>query len=220
MRLYDKSKITLREKNFGLSEKNQQDSKSGKFIPIQEESENKTVQEEIGTENESNELLISELEQKLVKEEQKLGECQEKLKHALADFQNLERKTKLDIENGVNLKIDKFMLGFLSIYDDFILAKKILNDEKIDVSGLESIVKNMSSLLSEYGVTKINALGEIFNPNFHEAVSVVEDSSLDEDTITKEIRKGYISQNRVIRPTIVEISKKLKLDNSNGEQNG
>ena len=220
MRLYDKSKITLREKNFGLSEKNPQDSKSKKSFPIQEESENKTVQEEIGTENESNESLISELEQKLEKEEQKLGVCQEKLKHALADFQNLERKTKLDIENGVNLKIDKFMLGFLSIYDDFILAKKVLNDEKIDVSGLESIVKNMNSLLSEYGVTQINALGEIFNPNFHEAVSVVEDSSLDEDTITKEIRKGYISQNRVIRPTIVEISKKLKLDNSNGEQNG
>ncbi len=220
MRLYDKSKITLREKNFGLSEKNHQDSKLGKSLPIQEESENKTVQEEIGTENESNESLISELEHKLAKEEQKLDVCQEKLKHALADFQNLERKTKLDIENGVNLKIDKFMLGFLSIYDDFILAKKVLNDEKIDVSGLESIVKNMNSLLSEYGVTKINALGEIFNPNFHEAVSVVEDSSLDEDTITKEIRKGYISQNRVIRPTIVEISKKLKLDNSNGEQNG
>ena|GEM_PF-835410 len=220
MRLYDKNKITLREKNFGLSEKNYQDSKTKKSVPIQEESVNKTVQEETGSENESNESLIFELEQKLEKEEQKLGLCQEKLKHALADFQNLERKTKLDIENGVNLKIDKFMLGFLSIYDDFILAKKILNDEKIDVSGLESIVKNMNSLLSEYGVTQINALGEIFNPNFHEAVSVVEDSSLDEDTITKEIRKGYISQNRVIRPTIVEISKKPKLDNSNGEQNG
>jgi len=220
VRLYDKNKITLREKNFGLSEKNYQDSKTKKSVPIQEESVNKTVQEETGSENESNESLIFELEQKLEKEEQKLGLCQEKLKHALADFQNLERKTKLDIENGVNLKIDKFMLGFLSIYDDFILAKKILNDEKIDVSGLESIVKNMNSLLSEYGVTQINALGEIFNPNFHEAVSVVEDSSLDEDTITKEIRKGYISQNRVIRPTIVEISKKPKLDNSNGEQNG
>lgn len=220
MRLYDKSKITLREKNFGLSEKNHQDSKTKKSVPIQEESENKTIQEETGPENESNESLISELKQKLEKEEQKLGVCQEKLKHAIADFQNLERKTKLDIENSVNLKIDKFMLGFLSIYDDFILAKKILNDEKIDVSGLESIVKNMNSLLSEYGVTQINALGEIFNPNFHEAVSVVDDSSLDEDTITKEIRKGYISQNRVIRPTIVEISKKPKLDNSNGEQNG
>jgi len=94
------------------------------------------------------------------------------------------------------------------------LAKKVLADEKIDVSGLESIVKNMNSLLLEYKVTPINALGEIFNPNFHEAVSVVEDSSLDEGTITKEIRKGYISENRVIRPTIVEISKKLKLDNN------
>jgi len=175
--------------------------------------------EGLGKENESTESLISELEQKLLNEEQKLGICQEKLKRVLADFQNLERKTKLDIENGVNLKIDKFMLGFLSIYDDFILAKKILNNEKIDVSGLESIVKNMNSLLSEYGVTTINALGEIFNPNFHEAVSVVEDSSLDDNTITKEIRKGYISQNRVIRPTIVEISKKPKLDNSKGEQN-
>jgi len=163
--------------------------------------------EGLGKENESTESLISELEQKLLNEEQKLGICQEKLKRVLADFQNLERKTKLDIENGVNLKIDKFMLGFLSIYDDFILAKKILNNEKIDVSGLESIVKNMNSLLSEYGVTTINALGEIFNPNFHEAVSVVEDSSLDDNTITKEIRKGYISQNRVIRPSLVEISK-------------
>jgi molecular chaperone GrpE len=217
VRLYDKGKITLREKNFGLSETNHQDSKSKKSLPIQEESENKTVHEEMGPENIFNESIISGLEQKLVNEEQKLDVCQEKLKHALADFQNLERKTKIDIENGVNLKIDRFMLRFLSIYDDFILAKKVLNDEKIDVSGLESIVKNMNSLLSEYGITEINALGEIFNPNYHEAVSIVEDSSLDEDTITKEIRKGYISQNRVIRPTIVEISKKPKLDNSNGE---
>ncbi|HXV66542.1 MAG TPA: nucleotide exchange factor GrpE [Nitrosopumilaceae archaeon] len=197
-----------------MSENNQQNSKSKNSNPTEEEFENKT-NEEI-----ENELIISEYEKKLTMQEQKLEEYQEKLKHALADFQNLERKSKLDIENGVNLKIDKFMLSFLSIYDDFILAKKILKDEKIDVSGLESILKNMNALLSEYGVTPINALGEIFNPKFHEAVSIVEDPSLDDDTITKEIRKGYISHNRIIRPTIVEISKKSKLDNSNGEQNG
>ncbi|MCA9820183.1 MAG: nucleotide exchange factor GrpE, partial [Nitrosarchaeum sp.] len=54
----------------------------------------------------------------------------------------------------------------------------------------------------------IEALGEIFDPNYHEAISITADSDLDENTITKEIRKGYISQNRVIRPTLVEISKK------------
>ena len=200
-----------------MSENNQSDTKSEESETIQEESKPKSAQKEIEKENESKELLISDLKERLENNEQTLAECQEKLKHSLADFQNLERKTKSDIENGVNLKIDKFMISFLSIYDDFIRAKKILADEKIDVSGLESIVKNMNSLLSEYGVTPINALGEIFNPNFHEAVSVVEDSSLDDGTITKEIRKGYISHNRVIRPTIVEISKKQKLDNSNGE---
>mgnify|MGYP002623892485 FL=1 len=68
----------------------------------------------------------------------------------------------------------------------------------------------MNSLLTKYGVVQIDAIGEIFNPNFHEAISVIEDDSLDENTITKEIRKGYISHQRVIRPALVEISKKSK----------
>ena len=135
----------------------------------------------------------------------------------MADYQNLERKTKSDIEKGVNTKIDQFMLKFISIYDDFIRAKTILAEQKVNVSGLESILKNMDSLLSEYNVKPINALGEIFDPNLHEAVSVIEDSTLDDGTITKEIRKGYISQNRLIRPTIVEISKKSNLEKSEGK---
>jgi len=196
-----------------LSEKDKQDSKTEETISIQETSENESKDME-------NELSFDELKNILDNQKQKLEDCQAKLKHTLADYQNLERKTKSDIENGVNLKIDKFMLSFLSIYDDFIRAKQILRDENVDVSGLESIVKNMNSILSEYGVTQINAIGEIFNPNFHESISVVEDPSLDDGTITKEIRKGYISQNRVIRPTLVEISKKSKLENSNGEENG
>jgi len=66
----------------------------------------------------------------------------------------------------------------------------------------------MDSLLQKYRIVPIDALGEIFNPNFHEAISIVNDPDLDDNTITKEIRKGYISHERVIRPTLVEISKK------------
>jgi molecular chaperone GrpE len=196
-----------------LSDKDTHNSKPEDSKSFQEDSEKESNDIE-------KEISLEKLDNLLEDEKQKLEDCQEKLKHTLADYQNLERKTKSDIDKGVNLKTDKFLLSFLSIYDDFIRAKKILYDEKIDISGLESIVKNMNSLLLEYGVTPINAIGEIFNPNFHEAVSVVEDPSLDDGTITKEIRKGYISQNRVIRPTIVEISKKLILENSNGEKNG
>ncbi|KFM20481.1 Protein GrpE [Marine Group I thaumarchaeote SCGC RSA3] len=75
-------------------------------------------------------------------------------------------------------------------------------------AALDSILKNMDSLLKKYDVAPIDALGEIFDPNLHEAISVVTDPDLDDNTIIKEIRKGYISQKRVIRPTLVEISKK------------
>jgi len=141
-------------------------------------------------------------------EKQKVSQFEEKLKHVLADFQNLSRKTQSDIENGVNSKINEFMLDFIKIYDDFIRAKEVISESKINADGLNSILKNMESLMQKYNVTPIEALGEIFDPNYHEAISIISDSTLDDNTITKEIRKGYISHERIIRPTLVEISKK------------
>ena len=141
-------------------------------------------------------------------EKQKVSQSEEKLKHVLADFQNLSRKTQSDIENGVNSKINEFMLDFIKIYDDFVRAKEVISESKINADGLNSILKNMESLMQKYNVTPIEALGEIFDPNYHEAISIISDSTLDDNTITKEIRKGYISHERIIRPTLVEISKK------------
>ena len=153
-------------------------------------------------------LTIEQLENLLEKEKQKIQDYEEKIKHVLADYQNLNKKTQSDIEKGVNTKIDEFMLDFLNIYDDFIRAKQVFTESKINTEGLDSILKNMDSLLVKYNVTSIGALGEIFDPNFHEAISIITDSDLDDNTITKELRKGYISHKRVIRPTLVEISKK------------
>ncbi len=175
-------------------------------IPVDVESENES--DDSSEESKSIEISIEELSKLLELEKQKVSEHEEKLKHVLADFQNLNRKTQSDIENGVNTKVDEFILDFLKIYDDFIRAKEVFSESKINSDGLDSILKNMNSLLKKYHVTPIDALGEIFNPNFHEAISIITDPDLDDDTITKEIRKGYISHERVIRPTLVEISKK------------
>lgn len=172
------------------------------------------------TELKSYESSIDELKMLLDKERKSNTICEERLKRSLADYQNLERKTKSDIENGVNIQIDKFMVSFLQIYDDLVRAKNVLANEKINVEGLEGILRNMDSLLAQYDIVHIDALGEIFNPNLHEAISIIEDETLDEDTITKEIRKGYISHNRIIRPAIVEISKKPKFVKLDGEENG
>jgi len=188
-------------------------------IPVNVISENESNSDELSDAESENSSEIDEssvdsnpsndeLTKLLELEKQKVKDSDEKLKHVLADFQNLSRKTESDITNGVNSKVDEFLLDFLKIYDDFIRAKEVFSENKINVDGLDSILKNMDSMLKKYQVTPIDALGEIFDPNCHEAISIIPDPSLDENTITKEIRKGYISQKRIIRPTLVEISKK------------
>ena len=151
---------------------------------------------------------IDKLTKQLELEKQRSSQYEEKLKLALADYQNQSRKTQSDIENGINSKINEFALDFLQIYDDFLRAKKVFSESEINSDGLDSILKNMGTLLQKYHIKPIDALGEIFDPNYHEAISMVTDTNLDENTITKELRKGYISHKRVIRPTLVEISKK------------
>ena len=175
-------------------------------IPVNVVSENENNEQT--SESKSSDTVQESFSELLDAEKQKTSECEEKLKHILADFQNLTRKTQSDIVNGVNAKVDEFLLDFLKIYDDFVRARDVFSENKINTEGLDSILKNMDSLLKKYDVTPIDALGEIFDPNLHEAISVITDSNLDDNAITKEIRKGYISQKRVIRPTLVEISKK------------
>ena len=177
-------------------------------IPVNVISKNQTETDDSYKESEYSQENIEELSKLLNLEKQKVIECEEKLKHALADFQNLNRKTQSNIENGINTKVDEFVLDFLKIYDDFVRAKEVFSESQIDTDGLISILRNMDSLLKKYHVTPIDALGEIFDPNFHEAISIITEPDLDDNTITKEIRKGYISHDRLIRPTLVEISKK------------
>ena len=180
-------------------------------IPVEVLSENETdssnkIEELDDMDNDDD--TSEDLSKLLELEKQKTLQFEEKLKHVLADFQNLSKKTQNDIETGVNSKINEFILDFLKIYDDFIRAKEVISESKINADGLNSILKNMESLMEKYNVKPIDALGEIFDPNFHEAISIISDPSLDDNTITKEIRKGYISHEKILRPTLVEISKK------------
>ena len=142
------------------------------------------------------------------KYKQELSTCEDNLQRALADYQNLEKHTQTEIYQRVLQKTNQLMLNFIGIYEDFIRAKTALTNDGINTEGLDGIIKNMETLLAENNIKPIDALGEIFDPNLHEAISIISDPSLDDNTITKEIRKGYISHERTIRPTLVEISKK------------
>lgn len=151
---------------------------------------------------------VEDLKAELKREKDKVASQEKKIQYLLADFENLKKRAELDVQNKVDSITDSMMLKFLSIYDDFIRAKEALSKQNVNTDGLGAILKNMNAFLAEWGVRPIEALGEVFDPRQHEAISIKNDPSLDDNTITAELRKGYILKDRIIRPSLVEISKK------------
>ena len=164
--------------------------------------------------NQRNDELESELELmgtikiQLEQEKEKVSSYEKKIQYLLADFENLKKRSEIDIQNRVNSISDGIVLKFLGIYDDFVRARDALSKQTADTEGLDAILKNMDTFLVEFGIRPIEAVGEIFDPKLHEAISVKKDSTLDDNTIISELRKGYILKDRVIRPSLVEISKR------------
>jgi molecular chaperone GrpE len=157
---------------------------------------------------ESEQELINTLKTQLEKEKEKVSSCDTKIQYLLADFENLKKRSEVDVQARVNLITDKIILKFLGIYDDFVRAKDVLSKQSINTEGLDAILKNMDTFLAEFEVKPIESVGEIFDPRLHEAISVKEDQTLDDNAIIVEFRKGYILKDRVIRPSLVEISKR------------
>ena len=160
--------------------------------------------DEIESEQESVETIKIQLEQ----EKEKVSSYEKKIQYLLADFENLKKRSEIDIQNRVNSITDGIVLKFLGIYDDFVRARDALSKQGTNTEGLDAILKNMDTFLVEFDVRPIEAVGEIFDPKLHEAISVKEDPTLDDNTIIAEFRKGYILKDRVIRPSLVEISKR------------
>jgi len=123
----------------------------------------------------------------------------------LADYQNLEKQTV----NRINARTDKIILDFLTVYEDFIRAKNVYEKDGINVDGLNIIIKSMKSILGNYDVKPIETEGKKFDPKLHEVVQETEDDNHEEGTIVKEIAKGYIIRNKVMKYSKVCVSKKI-----------
>jgi len=161
--------------------------------------------------NEENTELIGNHEKtydQTKKLEEENFDLKDKWQRALADYQNLERRTQVEISQRVSSKTNDLLLNFINIYEDFVRAENSLSKEKIDTSGIIAVIKNMENLLAENNIKPIDAIGEIFDPQLHEAVSMVVDDTLDEGTITQEVSKGYISGKAILKPSKVIVSKK------------
>jgi molecular chaperone GrpE len=137
-----------------------------------------------------------------------------KLKYSLADFDNFRK----NVEKQNSLKMLSIKADLLTVVvnmrEDFIRAIDTIKQKKIDnviFEGLESILKNIDLFLEKEGIKEIDSLNHVFDPNIHEIVgfSYASDDDVEENFITKEIRRGYLLNGRVLRPSLVEVSKKI-----------
>src|SRR5918993_853119 len=145
----------------------------------------------------------------------------ESLKEELKDGKQIEKQMASTIEsNKANL-----LSRFLTIRDDYQRAldmiKKNKDLDKVFLNGLEGILKNLDNILQSEGVIPIETRGKIFDSNKHDVISFSYNNDLPENTITNEIRVGYMLNDKVLRPSLVEISKKKKniMNNNIDESN-
>jgi molecular chaperone GrpE len=171
-------------------------------------------QEDMSVENDL-EALRSELQS--VKDElRKARESSEgslnKLKYLMADFDNYRKQMEKQAATKTESAKAELLLKFLDIRDDYVRAVSVARQgksETVVIEGLEGILKNIDSLLASEGVREIETLGTPFDPNVHDAIAHSARDDVEENTVTAEIRKGYILNSKVLRPSLVEIAKKI-----------
>jgi len=154
-----------------------------------------------------------------------------KMRYLMADFDNYRKQMEKQLASKAESIKAELLLKFLNIRDDYIRALSVARQSKSEqgvvIEGLEGILKNIDSLLASEGVREIEAVGTPFDPNVHDAIAYSARDDLAENTVTAEIRKGYMLNGRVLRPSLVEISKIVKNSvndtkevNIQGEQGG
>jgi molecular chaperone GrpE len=144
-----------------------------------------------------------------------------KLRYMMADFDNYRKQMEKQFYSKVEASKAEILLKFLSIRDDYLRALEMVKQNKSDmviIEGLQGILKNFDNLLSSEGVIEIESVGTPFDPNIHDAINFTYSDNLPENTVTKEIRKGYMLNNKVLRPSIVEISKKIVKNTTNATE--
>ena len=151
-----------------------------------------------------------ELDTSLAEENEVLSELvkslEEKILRSQAEIENVRKTSQKEILKARIYASESLAKELLSPIDNLQRALQH-SDEDVPKSLLELVLKEINQAFSNSNVKEINPIGEKFNPNFHEALSVLEDQKKDPDQVLEVIQKGYLIEDRVIRPALVVVNK-------------
>jgi molecular chaperone GrpE len=158
------------------------------------------------------EQLQNELEalnKKNAELEAKLEETENRMLRIQADFDNSRRRARLDLAAAEKYRAQSLLTDLLSTLDNFERALKTETDNeqaKSILQGMEMVYRGLLDAMKKEGLEQIEAVGQEFDPNFHQAVMQVEDSNFDSNIVVDEFQKGYLLKDRVIRPSMVKVN--------------
>ncbi len=199
-----------------MSEQEKKDQKNNESVPVPEQ--NVMDEEQSASEEKSavRELEISAAEQpeenrELVQAQQEARENHDRFLRVAAEFENYKKrmeKEKSDLIKYANEGLMKELLGVIdNLQRALEQAEQNAQAESL-VEGIRMILKQMEDTLGKHGVFEIQALGKAFNPNLHEAMMHEAANEHAENTVIDEFQKGYVLKDRLLRPSLVKVSKK------------
>lgn len=151
---------------------------------------------------------VLDMQQELDRLRRQTDEHQQRLLRAQADFDNYRKRTlkeKEDLLKYASFSIVEQLLPVIDNFERAMQASKSNNDYDSLSKGLDMIIRQLGQVLEQEGVATIDAVGQPFNPEYHQAVAQVE-SDQGEGIVVEELQKGYKLKDRVIRPSMVKVS--------------
>ncbi len=167
------------------------------------------------TEGATNRELLDELKRvynQLEEKDELYNKAHEKYLRALADYENLEKRTRTERARIVKQANERLLLKLVDLADSFEKAESEISTNKSTthesiLDGFQAVHNQFKTILKNEGIERIPAIGEKFDPNFHEVVFMKPDSETEENIILEEAQIGYLLNSKVLRPTKVVVAK-------------
>ena len=143
------------------------------------------------------------------KKDEQIEELTDRLKRQMAEFDNFRKRTEKEKTQMYEIGAKSVIEKILPVIDNFERGFASLTEEELAepfADGMDKVYKQMMTALGEIGVAPIEALGNEFNPDFHNAVMHIEDEEAGENTIVEEFQKGYMYKESVVRHSMVKVA--------------
>ena len=193
----------------------------------EEKINNKTdVSDKLKNDNEEKSEVLKEKETEVTPEE-KIKELEDKLARTFAEMENQRRRFEKEKDDAFEYGGFSFARESLNLIDNFDRAKQSLeNDEKIKgtdallktLEHLDIVKKDLISIFKKNNIEEILAVDKKLDPNLHQAMMEIEDDNKEAGTIVQEIQKGFKMKDRLLRPSLVAVSKKTEKNEEKSEE--